>query len=182
MTSNSFDLKYDIDSKSTDLDSTVEFFPDMDQFLEIEALDPPNHEPIVTEWCLQRMGTLRSRLEAIQYSKECCGQTHHNIWDSVASGQVYTLANTVFGYDGWSSNILEARELYQDFDKVNSLFSLKILVLVRIYLKDGFYIDGSGIGEAVNMPFTYMCYNKCKKQATLNATKSAIILMSDMCN
>lgn len=172
--------KYHVDDETLALELTVEWFPDMAQFVSSE---PECHQPsqLVSEWSLQRIGTLRSRLEAMLHRIHATGFRHHRSnWDSLSSYRVYQLANQVFGYDGWSTLVLHFQELYRDFDTENDRFSLRAFALVRVLLKDGFYIDAQGMGEALNLPFKYMCYSKCKKQAATDATKRAIVAMSDM--
>lgn len=175
------DSKYDVDNETAQLASTVELFPDMAQFA-TEPINPsPSPNPMFSNWSLLRIGTLRSRLEAMQHRNDTKGFRHNsNILDSLSSGQVYGLANEVFGYDGWSTTIMHYEEILADFDEEKDRFSLRGQATVRIFLRDGFYHDHTGVGEAINLPFKYMCYSKCKKQAATDATKRAIVALSDM--
>lgn len=154
------DLKYEVDSETASLPSTVEFFPDMAQF-ELDFEEEVD-EPDITEWALKKIGTLQSRIEDIPKNK-------FNIY---SANQIFNLANEVFGYNGWSTEILECNLLHEDFEQS---YSAKFSVLLKVILKDGTSSEQYGFGEASNLPNKYMCYSKCKKQAVTDGTKNAII-------
>lgn len=155
-----FDLKYEVDQETASLPSTVELFPDMAQFeLEDEEVE---EEPIITDWALKKIGTLQSRIEEIPKNK-------FNIY---SANQIFNLANEIFGYNGWSTEIIECNLLSEDFKES---YSAKFSVLLKVKLKDGTSSQQYGYGEALNLPNKYMCYSKCKKQAVTDGTKNAII-------
>lgn len=175
------DPKYDVDDETAKLPSTVEFNPDMAQFESDQVCPTSSPGPSTSNWSRVRIGTFRSRLETMQHSNDSKGfRRISNLLDSLSSGQVYGLANEVFGYNGWSSTIMHYEELSDDFDDEKGRYSLKSRAIVRVFLKDGFYYDHLGMGEAINLPHKYMCYSNCRKQATTDATKRALVAIGDV--
>lgn len=169
-----FDSKYEVDAETALLPSTVEFFPDISQFeeerIEIEE------KYYIPEWSLKKIGTLQSRLEILKTNKNSKTRFGQNSsFYDFPSSVLLNLANDVFGFDGWSTEILESNLLTESFDEVKSVHSAKFSALIRVTLKDGTYSDAFGTGEATNLPHKYMCFSKGKKQAVTDGTKKAIL-------
>lgn len=161
---------------------TFELFPDMGQFYELEASlnDNTHEEEKLLEWAHTKIGTLQSRLESLQVSKG--GKLNKRSTDVAyfPAHIILSLANDVFGYNGWSSEVLECSFENLDTSSDMTSFSIRVYVKVRITLRDGFQSEAEGIGEANNLPFKYMCYNSGKKQAMTDATKRAIIGLGEV--
>ncbi|ODV79036.1 dsRNA-binding domain-like protein [Suhomyces tanzawaensis NRRL Y-17324] len=173
-----FDSKYEVSEEVANLPSTVEFFPDLSQFEEQEKQE---EEPdFIPEWSLRKIATLQSKLEAIQNhranSKGFFGS--RDLISNFGSSLIFGLANEVFGFNGWSTELVEYTKLLEEADEENSRYSAKFSAIIRVVLKDGAHSEDFGIGEAINMPHRYMCYSKCKKQAITEATKNAVIGLS----
>ncbi|KAK9354122.1 hypothetical protein V1523DRAFT_409122 [Lipomyces doorenjongii] len=83
------------------------------------------------------------------------------------------LANEVFGFNGWSSEIKSIHEDYVEL-KDNGKIDVGISVVVRVTLKDGTFHEDIGFGHVENARNKYMALSKCKKEATTDATKRAL--------
>ena len=90
----------------------------------------------------------------------------------VEGWKVLSLANEVFGFNGWSSEILH---LGIDFvDCQDGRISLGISCLVRVHLRDGTFHDDIGYGSAENQRSKAVAYEKARKEAVTDAMKRAL--------
>eukprot|EP00041_Stephanoeca_diplocostata_P029780 m.886798 g.886798 ORF g.886798 m.886798 type:complete len:483 (-) comp23630_c0_seq1:1458-2906(-) len=89
----------------------------------------------------------------------------------VEASKQFALANTTFGFNGWSTSIKDITIDFSEKDK-NS-FSVGISAIVRVTLKDGCYHEDIGYGEAKN-PSRAAAFEKSRKQAVTDATKRAL--------
>ncbi|KAK9320642.1 hypothetical protein V1517DRAFT_340570 [Lipomyces orientalis] len=83
------------------------------------------------------------------------------------------LANEVFGFNGWSSEIKSIHEDYVDVKETGKI-DVGMSVVVRVTLKDGTFHEDIGFGHVENARNKYMALSKCKKEATTDATKRAL--------
>lgn len=162
--------------------SSVVFFPDMSEFEEQDQNEEENNsnEGIASDWALKKIGTLQARLEAIQNAKDSKRFSGSNFYLKFSSSVIFNLANEVFGYNGWSSEIISSHLVHEQLNEENNEYSVKYNVVARIILKDGTYNDELGTGEASNMPHKHMCYNKGKKQAITDGLKNSILGLRDL--
>ncbi|KAJ2456997.1 DNA repair protein rad52 [Coemansia sp. RSA 2424] len=87
--------------------------------------------------------------------------------------RIISIANQVFGFDGWSSSI---QSFVVDFEKESSdgRWSVGGSCLVRITLRDGTYKEDMGYGMIENVKSLGMAYEKVKKEAVTDAIKRAM--------
>lgn len=86
--------------------------------------------------------------------------------------KVVKLANEVFGFDGWSS---EVRSMTIDYEDENSgRYTIGVSCTMRITLKAGVYREDIGYGSSINMPHKYQAYDKARKEAATDALKRAL--------
>lgn len=91
--------------------------------------------------------------------------------------RVVALANAVFGFDGWSSQI---REMTVDYsEEVNSRYSVGISCTMRVTLTKGVFHEDVGYGNGVNMPSRYLAYDKARKEAATDALKRTLRLFGE---
>lgn len=83
-----------------------------------------------------------------------------------------SLANQIFGFNGWSSEIKNTSVDYESVDDKN--ISLGISCLVRITLKDGSYREDVGFGSAEAQRSKALAYEKARKEAATDALKRAL--------
>eukprot|EP01147_Barroeca_monosierra_P007674 gene7674-601_t len=89
----------------------------------------------------------------------------------VQQWMVFDIANTAFGFNGWSRSI---RTITIDYaDKKGSKFEVGVSAIVRVTLKDGAYHEDIGYGNAI-MPTRYQAMEKAKKQSVTDGTKRAL--------
>ncbi|KAI9315974.1 hypothetical protein BX666DRAFT_1859636 [Dichotomocladium elegans] len=82
------------------------------------------------------------------------------------------LANDIFGYDGWSS---EVRSMTIDLDEcVNGLYTIGVSAVIRITLKEGNYHEDCGFGSAENMRSKIAALEKARKEACTDAFKRSL--------
>ncbi|KAI9278122.1 hypothetical protein BY458DRAFT_488266 [Sporodiniella umbellata] len=83
------------------------------------------------------------------------------------------LANDIFGFNGWSSDIKDTTIDFVDIlddGRVN----LGVSVTVRITLKDSTYHEDIGYGSAENCRSKAMAFEKARKQAVTDAIKRTL--------
>lgn len=189
----SFDSKYA--DNCTETTSTIEFFPDLQQFLQDDSVDKLL-DGIQTEWALVKIGTLQSRLESLTTRK----RKHNSYPTKISTHTIINLANDVFGYDGWSSQILEFEIKFEESKNDHNLandqndqndengdydhdmrcgFTAYAMAVVRVELTDGTFRDATGYATAVNLP-RGMCLSNCRKQAITDASKNAILSFREL--
>lgn len=85
---------------------------------------------------------------------------------------VINLANKIFGFDGWSSEIKSFTEEYMEVKdgKVSAGFSC----CCRVTLKDGTYKEDVGFGSADNQKVKGLAIEKARKEASTDALKRAL--------
>ncbi|CAG8776352.1 13318_t:CDS:10 [Cetraspora pellucida] len=88
--------------------------------------------------------------------------------------KLINLANTIFGFNGWSSSIqditIDFVETSQDTGKV----SVGISVTCRVTLKDGTYHEDLGYGICENSKSKAAAFEKAKKEAMTDALKRTL--------
>lgn len=83
-----------------------------------------------------------------------------------------SLANEAFGFNGWSSEILQ---LGTDFLQVESgRVSLGVTCVVRVTLRDGTFHEDIGYGSAENQKSKAGAFEKARKEAVTDAMKRAL--------
>lgn len=82
------------------------------------------------------------------------------------------LANDIFGFNGWSSEI---KEINIDFcDQVGNAYCVGVSATVRVTLKDGTFHEDVGFGHIENSRSKALAFDKCRKEATTDALKRTL--------
>jgi len=84
---------------------------------------------------------------------------------------VIDLANSIFGFDGWSSEIREMKAEYSD--ESGGRMSVGYSCLCRVTLRDGTYKEDIGFGAARNQQ-KEEAIEKAKKSASTDGLKRAL--------
>lgn len=84
------------------------------------------------------------------------------------------LANGIFGFDGWSSEIRDIKEEY--CNTVDGKTSVAYSCVCRVTLKNGVYREDIGFGSAENQKQKNSAVEKAKKTASTDALKRALRL------
>jgi len=93
----------------------------------------------------------------------------------IDGGTSYSLANDIFGFDGWKSQIINTQIDYaKEKQKNSNRWYIGVSVIVRVELKNGSYHEDLGFGEAINIKGRGAALQKAKKEAVTDATKRAL--------
>ncbi|OBA23787.1 recombination protein Rad52 [Metschnikowia bicuspidata var. bicuspidata NRRL YB-4993] len=83
------------------------------------------------------------------------------------------LANEIFGFNGWSSQLVSVQVDYLD-SHGGGRVSLGLSVVVRITIRDGTFHEDFGYGNIDNAKNKAMAFEKCKKEAFTDALKRCL--------
>ncbi|KAI9843894.1 MAG: DNA repair protein rad52 [Sclerophora amabilis] len=92
----------------------------------------------------------------------------------VTADKCISLANEVFGFNGWSSAIQNINVDFVDENQTTGKVSIGISVVVRVTLRDGTYHEDVGYGHMENCNSKGGAFEKAKKGATTDAVKRAL--------
>lgn len=93
----------------------------------------------------------------------------------IDGGTSYNLANDIFGFDGWRSQIINTEiDFAKEKQKNSDRWFVGVTVIVRVELKNGAYHEDLGFGEAINVKGRGAAIQKAKKEAVTDATKRAL--------
>lgn len=84
------------------------------------------------------------------------------------------LANEIFGFNGWSSELISSQVDYFDTHGNSGRFSMGLSVVVRITIRDGTYHEDFGYGYIDNAKSKAMAFEKCKKEAFTDGLKRCL--------
>ncbi|KAF9887884.1 DNA repair protein rad52 [Aspergillus nanangensis] len=140
--------------------------------------DNPFDEPQrrMSEYTAQQIATLQARLdkklgpEYISSRPGAAGQRVHYL----AADKCINLANEIFGFNGWSSSIVNIQIDFVDEHPNTGKISLGLSVIVRVMLKDGTYHEDIGYGHIENCKGKAAAFEKAKKEGTTDALKRAL--------
>ncbi|KAF8635374.1 hypothetical protein AX15_000379 [Amanita polypyramis BW_CC] len=88
--------------------------------------------------------------------------------------KIINLANEVFGFNGWSSNVVNMTTDFVDYNEESRRFSVGVTAIVRVTLRDGVYHEDIGYGMLENSKSKGMAIDKCKKEAVTDGLKRAL--------
>lgn len=130
----------------------------------------------MSEYTAQEIATLQSRLdkqlgpEYISSRPGAGGKKVHYL----AAEKVISLANEVFGFNGWSSSIQNVQIDFVEENATTGRVRLGLSVIVRVTLRDGTYHEDIGYGQIDNCPGKAAAFEKCKKEGTTDGLKRAL--------
>lgn len=85
-----------------------------------------------------------------------------------------SLANEVFGFNGWSSSIQNIQVDFADENPQTQRVSIGLSVIVRVTLRDGTFHEDIGYGSIDNAKNKAMAFQKAKKEGTTDGMKRAL--------
>jgi len=85
---------------------------------------------------------------------------------------IISLANKIFGFDGWSSEVKSMVEDYSEFKE--GKISVGYTCCCRVTLKNGIYKEDVGFGSSDNQKQRGLAIEKAKKEAATDALKRAL--------
>lgn len=141
------------------------------------AFENPFVEPQarMSEYTAHQIAVLQGRLEkqlGPEYISSRDGPSGKKV-HYVAAEKCIQLANEIFGFNGWSSQV---RQIQVDFVEENqqSKVSLGLSVIVRVTLRDGTFHEDLGYGHIENCKGKAAAFEKAKKEGVTDALKRAL--------
>ncbi|PQE27577.1 Recombination rad52 protein [Rutstroemia sp. NJR-2017a BBW] len=133
-------------------------------------------KPRISEYTAQEIATLQSRLEkqlGPEYISSRSGPSGAKV-HYITAEKCIQLANEVFGFNGWSSQIIETQVDFVDEIATTLRVSLGLSVIVRVTLRDGTFHEDVGYGHIENCKGKAAAFEKAKKEGTTDALKRAL--------
>ncbi|EXJ86600.1 hypothetical protein A1O3_03553 [Capronia epimyces CBS 606.96] len=133
-------------------------------------------KPRITEYTAQEIATLQSRLNqqlGPEYISARAGPGGSRV-HYLAAEKAISLANEVFGFNGWSSSIQNIQIDFVDENPQTGKITLGLSVIVRVTLKDGTHHEDIGYGQIENCKGKAAAFEKAKKEGTTDALKRAL--------
>ncbi|KIM70577.1 hypothetical protein SCLCIDRAFT_100876, partial [Scleroderma citrinum Foug A] len=88
--------------------------------------------------------------------------------------KIINLANEVFGFNGWSSSIVNITTDFMDYNEESRRYNVGVTAIVRVTLRDGTYHEDVGYGLLENSRSKGAALDKCKKEAVTDALKRTL--------
>jgi DNA repair and recombination protein RAD52 len=130
----------------------------------------------VSEYTATEIATLQSRLErqlGPEYISSRAGPGGAKV-HYIAAEKCIALANEVFGFNGWSSSIVNIQVDFVDENPQTLKINLGLSVIVRVTLRDGTFHEDIGYGHMENCKGKAAAFEKAKKEGTTDALKRAL--------
>ncbi len=132
-------------------------------------------KPHISEYTAAEIATLQSRLEkqlGPEYISARPGPGGSKV-HYIAAEKCIQLANEVFGFNGWSSQIMDMSVDFVD-ELQGGRINVGLSVIVRVTLKDGSFHEDVGYGQIENAKNKASAFEKAKKEGTTDALKRAL--------
>ncbi|KAJ2925390.1 hypothetical protein H1R20_g11713, partial [Candolleomyces eurysporus] len=88
--------------------------------------------------------------------------------------KIINLANEVFGFNGWSSSVVNLTTDFIDYSEESRRYNISVTALVRVTLRDGVFHEDVGSGMIENAKSKGQALDKCKKEAVTDGLKRAL--------
>ena len=74
--------------------------------------------------------------------------------------KIINLANEVFGFNGWSSNLVSVATDFIDYNEESKRYTVGVTAIIRVTLRDGVYHEDVGYGMLENSKSKGMALDK----------------------
>ncbi|EJC98404.1 Rad52/22 double-strand break repair protein [Fomitiporia mediterranea MF3/22] len=88
--------------------------------------------------------------------------------------KIINLANEVFGFNGWSSSIVNLNTDFMDYNEETRRWSVGVSAVIKVTLRDGVFHEDVGYGMLENSRSKGAALDKCKKEAVTDGVKRAL--------
>ncbi|KAJ7599400.1 hypothetical protein C8J56DRAFT_189131 [Mycena floridula] len=92
----------------------------------------------------------------------------------VEGWKVINIANEVFGFNGWSSSIVNLTTDFIDFNEESRRYTIGVTAIIRVTLRDGIFHEDIGYGMLENSKSKGAALDKCKKEAVTDGLKRCL--------
>ncbi|EGX88335.1 RAD52 DNA repair protein RADC [Cordyceps militaris CM01] len=133
-------------------------------------------KPRISEWTAKDIATISLRLDkqlGPEYISSRAGPGGSRV-HYLTADKCISLANEIFGFNGWSSSIQNIQVDFADENAQTQRVSIGLSVIVRITLRDGTYHEDIGYGSIENARGKAMAFEKAKKEGTTDALKRTL--------
>jgi len=141
-----------------------------------------DNKPQTNQYTAAEIATLQARLDkqlGPEFISSRPGPSGQKIV-YLSAEKVISLANEVFGFNGWSSAIQNIQIDFVDEHAQTGRVSLGLSAIVRVTLRDGTYREDVGYGRIENCKGKAQAFVKAKKEATTDALKRALRLFGNV--
>ncbi|KAK7220481.1 hypothetical protein V2G26_008484 [Clonostachys chloroleuca] len=132
--------------------------------------------PRISAWTAKEIATISQKLDrqlGPEYISARAGPGGQRVHYLTAE-KCISLANEVFGFNGWSSSIQQIQVDYADENPQSQKVNVGLSVTVRVTLRDGTYHEDVGYGSIENAKNKAMAFEKAKKEGTTDGLKRAL--------
>lgn len=172
-----------------DVPITTQFFPSLDEFADVEQGSVRVEDGDMSLGVRQQLGRLQSRLDRLDITRKA-----KPVQGKIPASMIIKLANEVFGFEGWCTEVvdivLEEENVNVnenengdgggndngDGDRNGTSYTVRIISVVRVTLKDGTSCQEMGTGLSNNLPKP-MAYSTAKKAAITDGIKNSILAL-----
>ena len=92
----------------------------------------------------------------------------------IEAWRVIEKAQTIFGFNGWSSRILDIHKEYEDQNAQTQRWNVGYTCIIRVELKDGTFHDDVGFGSVHNERDRGKAIENARKEAVSDGVKRAL--------
>lgn len=135
------------------------------------SIKPPTARPYTTEE-ERRIQRLLNKVLGPEYVSFRPGGGGQNV-SYIEGWKALNLANEVFGFNGWSSQVISVHVDFMDLLGAGRV-SLGLSVVVRITIRDGTFHEDIGYGFIENAKGKAVAFEKCKKEAFTDGLKRCL--------
>ncbi|KAG7562540.1 hypothetical protein FFLO_02014 [Filobasidium floriforme] len=129
-----------------------------------------------------QIATLQSRLQkqlGPEYIMERKGPSGGPTLSYIEGWKAINLANEVFGFNGWSSQIISLNTDFCD-EQSPGRFNIGITAIIRITLRDGTFHEDTGYGGGENLKGKGSALDKAKKEAVTDGIKRTLRMFGNV--
>lgn len=134
----------------------------------------PSEEPKISPYTAMEIATLQAKLDqqlGPEFVSSRPGPGGRKLY-YLQADKCISLANQVFGFNGWSSSVRSVEVDFLDEGK-DGKWSVGVSVVVRVTLKDGTYHEDIGYGQMENGKKAQI-FDKAKKEGATDALKRTL--------
>ena len=145
-------------------------------YLKAECFPPQNLRSFTPEESFEIQSKLNRKLDVadISYRPSNGGAVAY-----LEGWRAITHANDVFGFNGWSSEIISLSTDFLDVDESTGKVSLGMSCIVRVWLRDGSFHEDVGYGVCEGMRGKGAAFEKARKESVTDAVKRALRVFGD---
>ncbi|KAL5524236.1 CDC36 [Sanghuangporus sanghuang] len=139
--------------------------------------DAPSFSTDISESSAQKIAMLQAKLDkklGPEYISQRPGPGGNMKLTYAEGWKIINLANEVFGFNGWSSSIVNLNTDFIDYNEETKKFNVGVSAVIKVTLRDGVYHEDVGYGMLEGSRSKGAALDKCKKEAVTDGIKRAL--------